>query len=208
MAEMVVLDAGRFRSPAASGLSIGRDLLLSLAATALIATGAHVAVPLFFTPVPITLQTLAVLFLGLVMGPRWAFVTVALYLAEGAAGLPVFSPMGPGGMLQLLGPTGGYLLSYPFAAALAGWSFRRAVKRRNSRSIGADLLVGILSGLAASLLILAVGATWLGIEMREPARVVLAQAVVPFLAGDAIKVFLAASAAALASRIPRSRLQS
>src|SRR5450755_1409628 len=86
---------------------------LTVAATGLVAIAAHVSVPLFFTPVPLTLQTLAVLFLGLLMGPRWAFATTALYLVEGAVGLPVFSPVGPGGVLQLFGLTGGYLLSYP-----------------------------------------------------------------------------------------------
>ena len=93
--------------------------------SALVAICAHIAIPLGFTPVPVTMQTFAVLLLALLFTPGAAFACLALYLMEGAMGLPVFSPHGPGGMLQLLGPTGGYLLSYPFAAALASWLYRR-----------------------------------------------------------------------------------
>src|ERR1700679_947944 len=78
---------------------------------------AHLSIPLWFTPVPITLQPIAVRLLGLLLSPPPAAAALVLYLIEGAAGLPVFTPHGPGGLLQLLGPTGGYLLSYPFAAA-------------------------------------------------------------------------------------------
>src|SRR6202167_2925939 len=93
-------------------------------ATALVAICAHIAMPLGFTPIPVTMQTFAVLLLALLFTPGAAFACLALYLMEGAMGLPVFSPHGPGGTVQLLGPTGGYLLSYPFAAALASWLYR------------------------------------------------------------------------------------
>src|SRR6202453_2744538 len=93
-------------------------VLAVVSATALVAICAHIAVPLGFTPIPVTMQTFAVLLLGLLFGPGPAFACLALYLLEGAVGLPVFSPHGPGGIAQMLGPTGGYLLSYPFAAAL------------------------------------------------------------------------------------------
>ena len=82
-------------------------LAAAVAGSALVAICAHVSVPLFFTPVPLTLQTLAVLFLGLALGPRAAFASLVVYLIEGAAGLPVFSPHGPGGLLQLAGPQAG-----------------------------------------------------------------------------------------------------
>ena len=100
-------------------------VLSVVSATVLVAICAHIAVPLGFTPVPVTMQTFAVLLLGLLFGPGPAFACLALYLMEGAVGLPVFSPHGPGGLAQLLGPTGGYLLSYPFAAALASVLYRR-----------------------------------------------------------------------------------
>jgi biotin transport system substrate-specific component len=151
-------------------------------ATALVAICAHIAVPLGFTPVPVTMQTFAVLLLGLLFGPGPAFACLALYLMEGAAGLPVFSPHGPGGLAQLLGPTGGYLLSYPFAAALASWLYRFGKR--------GFLAAAAASGLA-SLLILAVGASWLGMISHANLSVVFFQSIAPFLPGDAVKVLAA-----------------
>jgi biotin transport system substrate-specific component len=81
--------------------------LLAISATAFVATCAHVSVPLYFTPVPVTLQTLAVILVGLTLGPALGFSAMVLSLAEGAMGLPVFSPHGLGGVAQLLGPTAG-----------------------------------------------------------------------------------------------------
>src|SRR5271169_5626324 len=96
-----------------------------VAGSALAAVCAHVSVPLFFTPVPLSLQPFAVLLLGLLLSPRLAAGTLGAYLIEGAVGLPVFAPSplasGPlmtGGLAHLLGPTGGYLLAYPLAAVL------------------------------------------------------------------------------------------
>ena len=123
-------------------------------ATAVVAICAHISVPLGFTPVPITMQSFAVILLGLLFGPGAAFACLALYLIEGAMGLPVFSPHGPGGMAQLLGPTGGYLLSYPFAAAVASLLYRRGRRR---------FWVALGSGAVSSLVILACGFTWLAL---------------------------------------------
>jgi biotin transport system substrate-specific component len=153
-------------------------------ATGLVAICAHIAVPLGFTPVPITMQTFAVLFLGLLFAPGPAFACLALYLMEGAVGLPVFTPHGPGGIVQLLGPTGGYLLSYPFAAAAASLIYRRWR--------GSFLAALAASGLA-SLVILAAGATWLGLLTHAKFSVVFAQSVAPFLPGDAVKILAAAA---------------
>src|ERR1035438_5999432 len=91
-----------------------------VAGSALVAICAHIALPLYFTPVPLSLAPFAVLLLGLLLSPRLAFATLAAYLAEGALGLPVFapSPLFAGGLGHLLGPTGGYLLAYPLAAPL------------------------------------------------------------------------------------------
>lgn len=161
---------------------------LAVAGSALVALCAHVAIPLGFTPVPLSLAPWAVLFLGLTLGPATGFASLCLYLAEGAAGAPVFSPLGPGGVLQLLGPTGGYLLSYPLAAALAGYLYHR--RRRT-------ITLGIFSATAAGLVILLCGATWLKVLTHMDIRVVLDQAVLPFLPGDVLKVFAAAGAAKL-----------
>src|SRR5277367_1653846 len=100
--------------------SLTARVVLVVAATALVAACAHVSLPLPFTPVPLTLQTFAVILVGMVLGPAAGFSAMVLYLAEGASGLPVFSPHGLGGIAQLAGPTGGYLASYPLAAACAG----------------------------------------------------------------------------------------
>ena len=164
------------------------SIALAIAGSGLVALCAHAAIPLVFTPVPLSLAPWAVLFLGLVLGPRVAFASLCLYLTEGAAGLPVFSPLGPGGILQLLGPTGGYLLSYPIAAALAGYLYNR---RRQT------ITLGILSAGAASLVVLLAGAAWLKALTHMDTRLILDQAVLPFLPGDILKVIAAAGAAKL-----------
>jgi biotin transport system substrate-specific component len=178
--------------PRIADQSPARNLLghaaLAIAGSALVALCAHAAIPLVFTPVPLSLAPFAVLVLGLTLGPATAFAALCLYLTEGAAGLPVFSPLGPGGILQLLGPTAGYLLSYPFAAALAGYLYHR---RRRSVSLG------IFSAGAASLLILLAGATWLKLLTHMNIQLILDQAILPFLPGDVLKVFAAAGAAKL-----------
>ena len=157
-------------------------------ATALVAICAHIAVPLGFTPVPVTMQTFAVLLLGLLFSPGPAFACLALYLMEGALGMPVFSPHGPGGMAQLLGPSGGYLLSYPFAAALTSLLYRRGARRWVSAIAAAGL---------ASLFILAAGGAWLGLLSHAKFSVLFAQSIAPFLAGDAVKVLAAAACASM-----------
>ena len=156
--------------------------LTVIAATALVAICAHIAVPLAFTPVPVTMQTFAVLLLGLLFTPGAAFACLALYLVEGAVGLPVFSPHGPGGIAQLLGPTGGYLLSYPFAAALTSLLYHRG--RRS-------FLTGLTAAGLGSVVILAAGATWLGVVTHLKFSLVFAESVAPFLPGDAVKILAA-----------------
>jgi biotin transport system substrate-specific component len=153
----------------------------------LVAICAHVSVPLLFTPVPVTLQTFAVLLLGLTLEPPAAFAALALYLIEGAAGLPVFSPHGPGGILQLLGPTGGYLLSYPFAAALTSLLARRV------RS--ASFVSCAFSAAIGSLLILAAGASWFAVIAHQSPGTALRMTVWPFIPGDALKICGAAAVA-------------
>ena len=164
--------------------------------TALVALCAHIAVPLGFTPVPVTMQTFAVLLLGLVLSPGAAFSCMALYLAEGLVGMPVFSPHGPGGIAQLLGPTGGYLLSYPFAAALASFLYRRS-PRRFSTALASTAL--------ASLLILAVGATWLGILTHARLSPLVMASIAPFLPGDVVKLVAAAGCASMLGSFGRGQ---
>jgi biotin transport system substrate-specific component len=162
--------------------------LLAIAATAFVALCAHISIPLYFTPVPITLQTFAVLLIGLTFGPTLGASTLLLYLAEGAAGLPVFSPQGPGGVAQLLGPTGGFLLSYPLAAAAAG-SVVRAV-----RIYRPQFHAAVLAAFAADLVIFAIGAEWLAVLLHLTPAATWSMAIAPFLLGEVLKITAAAGA--------------
>jgi biotin transport system substrate-specific component len=110
---------------------------------AAIALAAQVAVPVPGTPVPITLQPMLVVLAGLWLGPVAGAASMALYLAAGALGLPVFTPFGAPGVARLLGPTGGYLLAYPVAAYVTGWLARRGAPSRGR------FFVAALAGMAA-----------------------------------------------------------
>lgn len=162
-------------------------LTLGLAATVVIALAAHIAFPLPITPVPFTLQPLAVLGVGLAFGPVGGFLTLLAYLAEGASGLPVFSPAGPGGMAQLFfGPTSGYLLAYPLVAAIAG-GLSRLLERRLSLFMSAAIGCAV----AVTVLFLT-GAGWFMALTHLPLRAVWIASVAPFLPGEAVKILAAA----------------
>jgi biotin transport system substrate-specific component len=180
---------------AASGL---RFAGIALAGSAVVALSAHIALPLSFTPVPMTLQPLAVLVVGLLLAPELAAATLALYLAEGALGLPVFAPSLPAtlGLAHLMGPTGGYLMAYPAAAALASWLYRRTGRRFGS---------GLLSAGAALALVFISGAAWLAVWTHGSIETVFAQAVLPFLPGAGLNIAAAAAAARGCERLRRSR---
>lgn len=160
----------------------------------LTAAAAQVSVPLPFTQVPLTLQPMVVLLGGLALGARLGLASQILYLAAGIAGLPVFaaSVTLPLGALRLLGPTGGYLMSYPFAAFLSGYLADRGFDRAYLTSI-----VALLAGLVV---IYACGVTWLGLFARigtQSVAVGMAAAVAgglaPFLMADVVKLLMAAA---------------
>jgi biotin transport system substrate-specific component len=173
-----------------------RNAGIVLAGSAFVAICAHIALPLYFTPVPLTLQPFAVLVVGLLLAPRLASTTLLAYLAEGAMGLPVFTPgpLSAPGLAHLFGPTGGYLLAYPVAALIIS-----VLWRRSRRSFPAALA----SATAGNLLILAGGALWLAIPTHASAQLVLTQSVLPFLPGDALKIAAAAALAVGAQRFRR-----
>jgi biotin transport system substrate-specific component len=168
-----------------------RQAGIVLAGSAFVAVCAHLALPLYFTPVPLSLAPFAVLLLGLVLRPGLAASTLGAYLLEGALGLPVFAPTSAvPGLAHLFGPaafTGGYLLSYPLAAALIAF-----LVRKSSRSF----TPAALSALAGSLVILLCGAVWLAALTHASAQSVFTLAVLPFLPGDALKIVAAAALAA------------
>ena len=161
-------------------------VVLTIAATEFVALCAHVSMPLPFTLVPLTLQTFAVILIGMLFGPVVGFSSMVLYLAEGATGLPVFSPHGLGGIAQLAGPTGGYLASYPFAAACAGL-FTRKIRLFNS-----NFRNGIAAGIIASVPIFALGVLWLDHYQNVGFATSVQMSIVPFIPGEIIKITAAA----------------
>ena len=158
--------------------------------TALTAAAAQISVPLPFTDVPFTFQPMVVLLGGLALGSRLGMASQILYLALGVAGLPVFaaSVTLPPGLLRLLGPTGGYLMSYPIAAFLVGYLAERGFDRR--------YVTAFLAMLAGLVVIYASGALWLGLFVgRSPIgfATALALGVYPFVVADLMKLLVAAS---------------
>ncbi len=166
---------------------------LGIAATLLVALCAQISVPLPFTPVPFTLQTFAVLLVGFLLGPVAGFCSLLGYLAEGAAGLPVFSLHGVGGIAQLMGPTGGYLLAYPFVAAIAGYL---------SRALRRSVVAYAVAGTAATVFVFLCGAAWLMAGWHLGAHAVWIAAIAPFLPGEVIKICAAAGIARALDRHP------
>jgi biotin transport system substrate-specific component len=142
-----------------------------------------VVIPLPFTPVPVTGQTFGVLLVGMLLGSRRGALALLMYLLEGALGLPVYQS-GTGGIVRLLGPTAGYLWSYPFAAFLMGFLVERGWDRTPLRTAAAMLLGGTL--------ILAMGTLWLG-SITGDLRSAILQGCLPFLPGDLVKTALAAA---------------
>jgi biotin transport system substrate-specific component len=153
------------------------------------AAAAQVSVPLPFTPVPFTLQPMIVLLGGAALGSRLGMASQVLYLLAGLAGLPVFaaSPVLPQGALRLLGPTGGYLMSYPFAAFLTGLLAERGFDRRYLTSV-----IAMAAGLAV---IFTCGVLWLAWFARPAAGlgVALRTGFYPFIPADLFKICVAAA---------------
>lgn len=170
-----------------------RQVALVVGASLFVALCARVTIPLMpLTPVPLTVQNLGVLLVGLLLGSRRGFAAMLLYLIEGMAGFPFFNPTGPGGVAQLFGPTGGFLLAYPFVAFLAGYIFERGRK-----SLGS----AVIAGLVAELLLFAGGLSWLYLLTHSLAKAAYL-GLYWFVAAEVIKVMLAAG---IATRWCRSR---
>jgi biotin transport system substrate-specific component len=159
-----------------------------LFATVLTIAAAQVSIPLPFTPVPFTLQPMVVLLAGAALGPRLGLTSQVCYLALGIAGLPVFaaSPVLPQGFARLMGPTGGYLMSYPFAAFVAGYLARRGFDRRYLTSV-----LAMAAGLA---IVFAFGVAWLAFGAPHAGLSAgVATGLVPFIPADLIKILIAAT---------------
>lgn len=178
-------------SPAASRpAALAYDALLVLGASLFVALCARLTLPLPMTPVPLTLQNFGVLLVGILLGSRRGAAALALYLAEGALGLPVFNPTGPGGLAQLLGPTGGYLMAYPLAAWVAG-----AVAGPRCGKFARALLAAV----SGDAVLFAGGISWLFLLTGSLAQAVAA-GLFFFVFSEVIKVMFAA---AIAVRVTR-----
>lgn len=160
-----------------------QQIVIVAGASLFIALCARVTLPLPFTPVPLTMQNFAVLLVGLMLGSRRGFAALMLYLAEGVTGFPVFSPTGPGGLAQLLGPTGGFLFAYPFVAGLAGYLFERGRK---------SFARAAIAGLLAEIVLFTGGLAWLVVLTHSFAQAVHF-GLYWFVFAELIKIMLAAA---------------
>ena len=175
-------------------LESSRQVALVVGASLFVALCARITIPLLpLTPVPLTVQNMGVLLVGLLLGSRRGFAAMVLYLMEGMVGLPVFNPTGPGGVAQLFGATGGFLLAYPFVAFLTGFVFERGRK-----SFGRAALAGFL----AEILLFVGGLSWLFVVTHSLATAAYL-GLYWFIAAEVIKVMLAAAIASRWHRTPK-----
>jgi biotin transport system substrate-specific component len=185
-------------TPQERALEASRQVALVVGGSLFVALCAHITIPLMpYTPVPLTVQNLGVLLVGLLLGSRRGFAALALYLMEGTVGLPVFSPsaLGLTGIAQILGPTGGFLMAYPFVAFLAGYIFERGSK---------SFLRAVTAGLLAEILLFAGGLTWLYVFTHSLAKAA-SLGLYWFLAAEVMKVMFAAAIATRWQRVSAKR---
>jgi len=175
-------------TPQDRAIEAARQVALVVGASLFVALCARVTIPLLpLTPVPLTMQDFGVLLVGLMLGSRRGFAALALYLAEGAAGLPVFSPSSVGlhGVAQILGPTGGFLMAYPLVAFVARWIFEGGAK---------SFARAMIAGIAADILLFAGGLAWLYVFTHSLAKAAYF-GLYWFVAAQVIKAMFAAAIA-------------
>jgi biotin transport system substrate-specific component len=160
-----------------------KKMIYAALMAALTAVGATIAIPI--GPVPIVLQNLFIMLAGLLLGGRWALVSIGVYLLAGAVGLPVFAG-GSGGVGKFVGPTGGYLFGFAAAAYLIG-----LISEKGRGRVGIDILAMV----AGTLVIYAFGVTWLKLITGMSFSKAFAVGMLPFLIGDALKIAAAISIA-------------
>jgi biotin transport system substrate-specific component len=166
---------------------VATQVALVVAGSLFVALCARITIPLPFTPVPLTVQNFGVLLVGLLLGSRRGFAALALYLAEGAIGLPVFNPTGAGGMAQLFhGATAGFLLTYPLVAWVAGY-----VMERGSKTFAR----AVFAGFFGETVLFIGGLSWLAVLTHSIAQA-FRWGLYWFLFAEIIKVMMAAGIAA------------
>lgn len=170
-----------------------RGGILIVGSTLLLALSAHIQIALPFTPVPFTLQMLVVVLTAAALGSRRGTLVMLIYLAEGASGIPVFAK--GGGLLYLLGPTAGYLWSYPLAAFVVGWLCEMGLDRR--------FMTAILAMLPGMLILYVIGVPWLAIVLHINLAQAFTIGMLPFIPGDLAKLIIATALLPTAWRIVR-----
>ena len=174
--------------------TLTKNVALVIGATLLMGILGRFAMPLPFTPVPLTLANFGVLLVGLTLGSRRGFAALTLYLAAGAMGAPVFAPSALSGVAQLLGPTGGYLISYPFVAFLAGWIAEGGPKTFTRYA---------LASVAGEILLFVSGVAWIMVLLHAPLARAANFGLYPFIFAEVIKVLAAAELGRRAKSSPR-----
>lgn len=169
------------------GVEITQQIAIVVGASLFVALCARITIPLPFTPVPLTVQNFGVLLVGLLLGSKRGFAALTLYLAEGAIGMPVFSPVGVGGIAQLFhGATGGFLLTYPLVAWLAGY-----VMEHGRKTFPRAAVAGLLGEIA----LFTGGLTWLAVLTHSVTQA-FRWGLYWFVFAEVIKVMMAAGIAA------------
>lgn len=171
-----------FPAELTGSISIIKNLSLIIAFSLFIALCAQIAIPLPFTAVPLTFQTLGVLLTGAALGSRKGGIALLLYLSYGALGAPVFAA-GTGGMIKLTGFTAGYLWAFPIAAYITGWLCEKGYDRSFKTSI--------ISMIPGSLIIYLFGVLWLAFLTQQNIQTAINQGMTPFITGDITKILLA-----------------
>jgi biotin transport system substrate-specific component len=178
--------------PEEESSKIARNVVLAILGTALLTISAKIQVP--FYPVPMTMQTFVVLVIGMAYGWRLGGATVLLYLAEGAAGLPVFAA--GGGFAYLAGPTAGYLVGFLAAAVAIGWLAERGWDR--------SVITAALAMLVGNVVLYIPGLLWLGTLFGWD-KPILEWGLIPFIPGDVLKLALVAASLPLAWKLLAKR---
>jgi biotin transport system substrate-specific component len=171
-------------------LEVTRQVAIVVTASLFVALCAHITIPLPRTPVPLTVQNFGVLLVGLLLGSKRGFAALALYLAEGAMGMPVFNPTGAGGIAQLLGATGGFLLAYPFVAWVAGYVMEHGRKNFARAALG---------GLLGEIVLFTGGLAWLAVLTHSVTQA-FRWGLYWFVFAEVIKVMMAAGIASQRQR--------
>ena len=168
-----------------AGLTMAHKVALVIGGSILLALSAHIKVP--FYPVPVTMQTMLVLMIGMAFGPRLGFATIMAYLAQGAMGLPVFA--GGAGLAYMAGPTGGYLFGFAVAAIVTGF----LAEKGWGKSVGSTALAMVIG----NIVIYAFGVTYLSSIVGGFDKAIQF-GLAPFIYGDLLKIVIATAAIPLA----------